>query len=53
MLDSVSNYFYERRGGFARLTSYSGALYLAGTYAKDRLEEVKDRVLQERKARDK
>lgn len=53
MLNSVSNYFYERRGGLARFTGYSGVVYLVGTYVKERLEEVKDKVLLERKARDK
>lgn len=53
MLNSVSNYFYERRGGLARFTGYSATVYAVGTYVKERLQEVKDKVLLERKAREK
>ena len=53
MLTSVSNYFYERRHGFARATGYAGAIYLAGSYVKNYLENVKDKVFLERRARDK
>jgi peroxin-3 len=53
MLYSITNYFYERRRGFARTAGYAGAAYLVGTYIKERLEEVKNKVVLERKARDK
>ena len=53
MFGSIPNYFYERRNGLLRATSYAGAAYLATSYVKEQLQDVKDEVLLKRKAREK
>ena len=53
MLGSIPNYFYERRNGLLRVTSYAGAAYLIASYTKKQLQDVKDEVLLQRKAREK
>ena len=52
MLGSIPNYFYERRNGLLRVTSYAGAAYLIASYTKKQLQDVKDEVLLQRKARE-
>jgi Peroxin-3 len=53
MLSSVSNYLYERRARFVRSAGVAGGLYLVGQYAKARIEDMKDGVLEQRAAREK
>ena len=53
MFGSIPNYFYERRNGLLRATSYAGAAYLITSYVKEQLQDVKDEVLLQRKAREK
>lgn len=53
MFNSIPNYFYERRNGLLRATSYAGAAYLITSYVKKQLQDVKDEVLLKRKAREK
>jgi peroxin-3 len=53
MLTSVSNYLYERRGGFVRSVGVVGGLYLVGQYAAARIEDMRDSVLEKRVARQK
>ncbi|KAI0049914.1 hypothetical protein FA95DRAFT_1488242 [Auriscalpium vulgare] len=52
MLNSVTNFFYERRRGFAKAAGVSGGVYLVGRYVSSRLKDVRDRVVQERAARE-
>jgi peroxin-3 len=52
MIQTVSNYFYDRRRGLTKTAGILGGAYLVGRYVRDRLEEVKDKVMQERLARD-
>jgi peroxin-3 len=51
MLNSVSNYLYERRGGFVRSAGVVGGLYLVGEYAAARVADMRDSVLEKRVAR--
>jgi peroxin-3 len=53
MLNSVSNYLYERRGGFVRSAGVVGGLYLVGEYAAARVADMRDSVLEKRVARQK
>ena len=53
MLDSVSNYLSERRKGFVRSAGVVGGLYLVGQYATARVADMRDRVLEQRVAREK
>lgn len=52
MLQSIANYFYDRRRGLAKTAGIFGGTYLVGRYVSARLEEVKEKVMQERLARD-
>lgn len=52
MIQALSSYFYDRRRGLAKTAGMVGGVYLVGRYVRDRLEEVKDKVTQERLARD-
>lgn len=52
MLQSLTNYIYDRRRGLAKTIGVFGGTYLVGRYVSERLEEVKERVMQERLARD-
>ena len=53
MLNSVSNYLYERRAGFVRSAGVAGGLYLVGQYAVARVADMRDNVLEQRAAREK
>ena len=53
MLDSVSNYLYERRTKFARTAGIAGGLYLVGQYATASIADMRDSVLERRTAREK
>ncbi|KAI0786964.1 Peroxin-3 [Abortiporus biennis] len=52
MLHAVTNYFYERRRGLARTAGYAGGVWLIGKYISGRLGEVRDKVIQDRQARE-
>lgn len=53
MFESIGKYFYDRRRGFAKAAGFFGGAYLIGRYVLDRLEEIRERVMQERAAREK
>jgi peroxin-3 len=53
MFDSVTNYVYERRKRLARTAGVVGGLYLAGRYASARIADMRDRVREDRSAREK
>lgn len=53
MLHAVVNFFRERKHGLTRTATYLGGAYLAGRYVVGQLEEVREKVMQERLAREK
>jgi hypothetical protein len=53
MLNSVSNYLYERRARFVRSAGVAGGLYLVGQYATERIADMRDEFLEQRAAREK
>lgn len=52
MMESITNYLYNRRKGFTKTVGVFGGAYLITRYVSERLEEVKEKVMQERLARD-
>ncbi|KAI0265276.1 Peroxin-3 [Gloeopeniophorella convolvens] len=52
MLNTVSNYLYDRRARLAKTAGVVGGLYLAGQYAMARIDDVRERIVQERTARE-
>ncbi|KAH9077877.1 Peroxin-3 [Lactarius deliciosus] len=52
MLNSVTNYVYERRKRLARTAGVVGGLYVIGRYAMGRITDMGDRVREERLARE-
>lgn len=52
MIHTVKNYFYDRRKGFAKTAGVIGGFYLVKRYVTDRLEEAKEKVMEEQQARD-
>ncbi|KAI0073533.1 hypothetical protein K474DRAFT_1666445 [Panus rudis PR-1116 ss-1] len=52
MFKSVVNYFHERRKGLTRTAGYVCGIYLAGRFVIERLEEVRDRMMEEKLARE-
>ena len=52
MLESVKGYIYERRNGLTTVVTFVGGFYLAKHYIRDRLDEVKVKLEQERAAQD-
>ena len=52
MLNSVSNYLYERRAKFARTVGVTGGLYLASQYATASIADMRHGVLEQRAARE-
>ncbi|KAI9459206.1 Peroxin-3 [Lactarius psammicola] len=52
MLNSVTNYVYERRKRLARTAGVVGGLYFVGRYALARISDMGDRVREERLARE-
>ncbi|KAG6808955.1 hypothetical protein H0H92_002242, partial [Tricholoma furcatifolium] len=52
MLTSAKNFLCERRKGLTKAIAIVGGAYVVKGYIRDRLEEVKDRLEQERLARD-
>ena len=53
MLHTLSHYFYDRRKGFIKAASYVGSVYLASQYVAEQLAEVREKVVQDRQAREK
>lgn len=53
MFGSIGRYVYDRRRGLLKSAGVVGALYVAGKYVVQRLEEIKDAVLTERSAKEK
>ena len=53
MLHAVANFFTERRQGLTRAAAYLGGAYLTGKYVTNRLEDVREKVMQDRLAREK
>ncbi|EJD42092.1 Peroxin-3 [Auricularia subglabra TFB-10046 SS5] len=52
MFPSIRRYVYDRRRGLALTAGVVGSVYLLGRYVVARLEEIRDKVLQDRAARD-
>ncbi|KAF8068610.1 Peroxin-3 [Lyophyllum atratum] len=52
MLTSVRSFVSERRKGLSKAAVIVGGAYIVRSYVRDRLEEVKDRLEQERMARE-
>jgi peroxin-3 len=52
MIHSARNYLYDRRRGLAKTAGVVGGAYLIGRYVVERLEEVREKVMLERVARD-
>jgi peroxin-3 len=52
MLQPLTGYVYERRHGLTKAAGVAGAFYLIGYYVKDRLEEIRDKVNEQRAARE-
>jgi Peroxin-3 len=53
MLNSISNYVYERRVKLVRTAGIVGGLYLLGQYASTRMADMSNRILEQRVAREK
>jgi peroxin-3 len=53
MFGSIGSYIYDRRRGLLKSAGVIGTLYLAGKYAIQRLEEIKEAVITERNAKEK
>ncbi|KAG5642120.1 hypothetical protein DXG03_003591 [Asterophora parasitica] len=52
MFTAVKSFVSERRRGFTKAAAIAGGVYVVRGYVRDRLDEVKDRLEQERMARD-
>ncbi|KAH9974162.1 Peroxin-3 [Lactifluus volemus] len=52
MLNSISNYVYERRVKLVRTAGIVGGLYLLGQYASARMADMSNRILEQRVARE-
>lgn len=53
MLDAIQRYVYGRRRGLVQSGAFLCGSYALSTYVNERLEEMKDKVLRNRFARDK
>ena len=53
MFESLRRYVWERRRGLATTAGFLGGLYIFGQYVFRRLDEMRDKVMQERAAREK
>ena len=51
-MPSLNGRVDDRRHTLAKTGAIAGGIYLAGRYVADRLEEVRDKVMQERMARE-
>lgn len=52
MFTSIKGYLFDRRRTLAKTAGVVGGLYLVGRYILQRIEEVRDKVIQDRLARD-
>lgn len=53
MLHALSNYLYDRRSGLVKAASYAGGVYVVSQYVSERLGDVREKVVQDRQAREK
>lgn len=53
MLFGIPEYLTERRAGFTRTAGYVGGVYLVGRYVVDRLDEMRQNVVEDQNAREK
>lgn len=53
MLNNVKDFVYKRRKGVMTAVGFAGAFYLAAKYVMERLEEIREQVVQEKTAREK
>ena len=53
MLESLKDYVYERRWRLAKAAGVTGGVYFFGRYIAERIEEVRETVMQEKLAREK
>jgi peroxin-3 len=53
MNNPLTNYFYERRRGLAKTAGIAGGVYVLSGYIKQRLEEMRDHMVEDRAAREK
>lgn len=53
MFDGVKTYIYERRAGLSKATAITCSIYMVRRYITERLQEIKDKLEEERVARDK
>ncbi|KAH7883130.1 Peroxin-3-domain-containing protein [Phlebopus sp. FC_14] len=52
MFDALQQYIYDRRRSLVQSATVVGGMYALSTYMRERLEEVKDKVVRERVARE-
>ncbi|PIL28704.1 transporter [Ganoderma sinense ZZ0214-1] len=52
MFHALGNYFHERRRGLTKVAGYVGGAYMIGRYVSERLDDVRNSILQERAARE-
>ncbi|TFY75166.1 hypothetical protein EWM64_g8847 [Hericium alpestre] len=52
MFSAMSSYLYDRRKGLAKTAGFVGGAYLVGRYVMQRLEDVRNRVMEQRAARE-
>jgi peroxin-3 len=52
MFDSIKRYVYDRRRGFIQSAVMMGGTYAISSYARERLEEMKEKVVREKAARE-
>lgn len=52
MFESIRGYLYGRRRTLAKTAGLLGGLYLLARYIMQRIEEVREKVIQDRLARD-
>lgn len=53
MLTVIQRYVHERRGGFIRSATFLYGSYTLSAYVSERLDEMKDKMLGNKLARDK
>ncbi|KAI0767564.1 Peroxin-3 [Fomes fomentarius] len=52
MFNALGNYVHDRRRGLTKAAAYVGGAYFIGRYVSERLEDVRNSILQERGARE-
>ena len=53
MFLGIPQYLNERRAGITRFAGYVGGVYLVGRYVVERLDELREKVVQDQNAREK